>query len=109
MMIWMCSYLQGEGSLPTFKPDITDRARDGGQGPAAHRSHQTAQQQVSPLWFIVGIDTSSLVAAWRAKWGTQADLCLVTLHMLSWLIRVLSLDRIVLKHLIWFYHLLFYL
>lgn len=47
----VCSYLQGEGSLPAFKPDITNRARDGCEGTATHPSYQTAQQQVSPLWF----------------------------------------------------------
>lgn len=40
---------QGKGSLSKLSADIADWARDIHEGPASHRSHQTAEQQVSIL------------------------------------------------------------
>lgn len=40
-------FVQGEVGLSQLHADVTDRKGNGFQGPSPHRSHQTAQQQVS--------------------------------------------------------------
>lgn len=48
----MCARSQGEVGLSELNAHITDRARDGCEGPSSHRSYQTAQQQVSLLLWL---------------------------------------------------------
>lgn len=48
----MCARSQGEVDLSELNAHISDRARDGCEGPSSHRSRQTAQQQVSLLLWL---------------------------------------------------------